>query len=78
MMKLNVTNPDGSVEVVEVTADTTGQQIKEKCSVVIKQNETVRQTVAAAKAVDEGKTRISWEFPILSLRGYALCIGVSA
>ena len=53
-MKLNVTNPDGSVETLEVTADATGQEVKEKCSVVMKQNELVRRTSAAAESVDEG------------------------
>ena len=53
-MKLIVTNPDSSVEVLEVPAETTGQQLKEKCSIVIEQNE-LQATTAAASANDEGK-----------------------
>ncbi len=65
-MKLNVTNPDGSVETLEVTADATGQEVKEKCSVVMKQNELVRRTSAAAESVDEGDSWFTGDFPIVS------------
>ncbi|XP_072015842.1 ubiquitin-associated domain-containing protein 1-like [Amphiura filiformis] len=74
MMKLVVNNPDGSVETLEVTADATGQEVKEKCSFVIKQNELVCQTSATARAADEGS---SVDPPPVSLQYKLVCVDLA-